>query len=518
MSNQLPSSLYRRNLFIATTVAFCTTGFWFFLTWRWGFDLADEGFYWYGAQRVLQGEIPIRDFMAYDIGRYYWAGAFMHVLGQDGIFAARLSAAVYQALGTAVGVFICLLAFRRQGGIRWLFAIFVACILTLWMTPYYKAYDHASSIFVVGILLIILATNRPKAWLFAGVCLGLVALMGRQHGAYGAVGSVLVMMVIFIRTSSRLNLIRSCSFFALGVAIGFSPNMIMMAGIEGYAIAFINGIFEMFRLGATNISLPVPWPWTVLTTGAGSLHIQKFFIGMGFVSLLAFPLAGILALSVDRPKFHSETRMVLLATIAAAIPYAHYAFARADVAHLALGIFPVLLGVLALDGSTKRLPPTVLASVVLALSLIIVPPKVFKKNWVMTNLPGTQIWMRPEQAERLHSVMAVLQAPSDKMNSFLALPNMPGIHAVFRARVPIWEIYPLVNRDREFEEQEIRRLQASPPDNILLSNHALDGNPEYRYSRTHPLTYEWISSNYAVSDQVKMPGVVVYSLKYKQPY
>jgi hypothetical protein len=66
--------------------------------------------------------------------------------------------------------------------------------------------------------------------------------------------------------------------------------------------------------------------------------------------------------------------------------------------------------------------------------------------------------------------------------------------------MPIWEIYSLLPRDKDFEFAEIRRLESALPELVLLSDHALDGNPDFRYSRMHPLTYAWLISRYRPSD------------------
>jgi hypothetical protein len=85
---------------------------------HYGLNLADEGFLWYGAQRVRQGDVPIRDFMAYDPGRYYWSALFMQLENSSGILALRHSLAVFQTLGLAVALnLISGNSYKRESGV-----------------------------------------------------------------------------------------------------------------------------------------------------------------------------------------------------------------------------------------------------------------------------------------------------------------------------------------------------------------------------------------------------------------
>jgi hypothetical protein len=499
---------YVSNLSVAVVSAFGISVLWFLLTWRYDLNLADEGFYWYGVQRVAAGEVPLRDFMSYDIGRYYWGAAFVQMLGQDGLFPVRLGAAAYQAMGTLVGIYISLLALQRDGVVRWLFAVSVALLFTLWVNPYYKVYDSATSIMIVGICVLLLKTTNPRAWLFGGVCLGLAAIVGRNHGVYGAIASVFVFFLLLrdARFPRRL-LLRLYGRFVAGVVIGFSPTVVMMIGVEGFFSAFVGSLLEMFEYGATNISVPVPWPWTV-QLGEPDL-LRNTVIGVGFVFVVAFPASALFLMALRRFELNNNSQIVFAAATACAIPYAHYAFSRADLNHLLVGSIPAILGLLTASGYLKGFRPLALTTVVVGISLIMVPKGLFlhhvsHRPYVWTDVGGEKLWLSRDFAEVYERIMEPLEVLAGGDESFLALPNLPSLHAISRTKMATWEIYALFPVDQDSEAREIARIESMLPDLILLSDHALDGNPALRFSRTRPLTYRWITTHYEMSDLIQV--------------
>jgi hypothetical protein len=157
---------------------------------------------------------------------------------------------------------------------------------------------------------------------------------------------------------------------------------------------------------------------------------------------------------------------------------------------------------MAAGGLMKGLRPLALGTSLLGVSLITLSGSnaylahnLIKMDYVKTDVAGEQLWISRGLSERLQLITRELQELTRPSGKFLAL-HMPSIHAIFRTRMPVWEIYPLFPRDGDFEIAEIKRLESALPELVLLSNHVLDGNPELRYSRTHPLTYAWFISRY----------------------
>lgn len=510
----------RHPLFIALAGGIGVTLCWFLLTWRYGLDLSDEGYYWYGAQRTLRGEVPIRDFLAYDIGRYLWAAGVMALLGDDGIFSARLAAILYQAITVSVGVFLALQAFGTAPGTarKALFAVCVALLLNLWATPYYKVFDYGTSILVVAMLVLMMSSLSPARWFGAGLILGFAAVMGRNHGVYGAAAALLALGFLLFKGGKPRACLGPAFAFVAGTVAGFSPTFIMGLAHPGFLDAFVAGVIEHVHSAttATNIPLPFPWPWKRSLAREGWLLWGNDVLkSLGFVALLLVPALTLLALARKRLGDFTPLHVLLSASAFAGLAYTHYAYSRADVVHLALAIVPLLLILLGCGVLVRGMFPVAVA--LLGVSVLAVAQDAAVLNGTLMARPmttvsidGSTLYVYPYVKDSLQESAAALAAVPDARQNFLAVPDMPGLFAIHRARIGIWEIYALSPRSAMFEQAELARLGRKPPKLVLLSNHALDYRPELSYSRMHPVMYKWVLDNYRRADLPLARGLEVY--------
>lgn len=262
-----------------------------------GLSFLDEGYLWYGAQRVMVGEVPMRDFMSYDIGRYYWSAAFMSLMGDNGIVALRMAIAVFQA----IAIFIALLLLTdRPAKQNPYFLLLGVIALVAWMAPQCRLFENSLPIMLVGILSLLVEQPTMRRYFLAGLIVGLAAVFGRNHGIYGVVGSLCAMIYLNIKRESGPKLTTAFAAWSLGVITGYLPVLVFIAVVPGFALAFWEGIRLLFEVKATNFPLPVPWPWLV---PFGKLSItgmlRGVLQGIFFIAIIVFVVLGIVWLIIN---------------------------------------------------------------------------------------------------------------------------------------------------------------------------------------------------------------------------
>lgn len=479
------------------------------------FSLWDEGFLWYGVQRVMLGEVPIRDFMAYDPGRYYWAAALMDLWRDNGILALRAAEAIFQAMGLSVGLLLIARTIKKHS--LW-YLLLSAITLMVWMIPRHKIFDMSLAIFLIGALTYLVEKSTGRRYFLAGLCVGLVAVFGRNHGLYGAIGSLCVIGWLNIKRSEGVGPIKGLALWAAGVSLGYVPILIMLLLIPGFASAFWESIHYLFEIKATNLPLPVPWPWLVdfASTPMGDV-VRNALIGFFFLGLLVF---GVLSVAwVTRQRLRDiPVSPALVAASFLVLPYAHFAYSRADVSHLAQGIFPLLVGSLVLF-STQ--PPRIkwpLALTLCASSVWVMI--VFQPGWqcrtgecTSVEISHSTLQVDPGTASDIALLRSLDNTYAKQGRTFIAVPFWPGAYALLERKSPMWEIFPLLPRSKTFELEEVKQIKSTAPGFALIVDMPLDGRDALRFQNTHPFIYRYILDNFESLPDSPNPAYKIYKAK-----
>ncbi|MFM0011360.1 hypothetical protein [Paraburkholderia sediminicola] len=464
-----------------------------------GYNLWDEGFLWYGVQRVLHGEVPLRDFMAYDPGRYYWSAALMVPFGGRGIVALRAATALFSWIGIFAGVWVIHRGAIKRDRALWLIA---TVTLAAWMYPWFKVFDNTVAILLVFSLAYLLRRPSVYRYFIAGTCVGLSVLFGRNHGVYGLVACCGALAYLTLGFRPReCNLIKFASGMA-GVVVGTVPLLAMMLWVPGFAGAFWESVRYLLQSGATNFPLPVPYPWRV-PFGQMQLFdaMSAVLLGSLFLWIVAFGLLGLFAVAWKR--WRNETvSPEFVAAILVSLPYAHYAYSRADVVHMAMAISPCLIACFVVIGRVRAMARYPLAIVLCAVSLFVVGP--IHPGWqcikteqcVATMVGRDNLELDPIAANDVALLERLAHDFAPNNQNFIVAPFWPGAYALLGRKSPMWANYALWPRSEAIQRQEIERIKAADPRFALILNVALDGREDLRFSKTNPLIDEYIRTHF----------------------
>jgi hypothetical protein len=488
-----------------------------------GLNIADEGFLWDGVRRTALGEVPIRDFNAYDPGRYYWCAVGSHFFG-DGLIALRISTSFFRLLGLYFGLLAARRVVHRLPGL-----VAVGVLLWWWNPTYYKTFETTAAFAAVyfGVRLIENPSNRIH--FVAGVTAGIVAVFGRNLGLYTVVAHACIIGYLQFKHLVDTPLPRRLVAWILGIVVGNSPLLLVLAFMPSFASAFAESLAFHFQLGQTNLPLPVPWPWALSTTESRLENLVALAVGVGFLTLAAFCILG--ALSVVFLSGHKVRENALfVSSVFSALTFGHHAFARADYEHLAHVIPPLLLGFVAVLSALvspgvarSRIPfiaryaSAAIAIVLLALVTFIAtlpynfPVQYYEKlgaHWTYekTAIGGDSLWLPKWQVDAIRMFDGVIARYSKPGDRFVIGPYEAGLYSVFGQTCPIWNAYMVYPETTSRQERMITELREKEVGLILVNDAAaVDGNPLYRFRNSHPLLWQHLWDAYRIVREDGLP-------------
>lgn len=493
-----PRLLKSRPLLAALIFSIAWVAALFLLQRHFGFNIADGGFLWYGAERTLAGDVPLRDFMAYDPGRYWLAAMFMAAVHDTGMITMRAWMYLVEAVGVCLAV-VTVARSRNDGSfIQW---CLVALIASFWMYPEHKTIDILMAIAIVLVLSLLIEMPSAARFFWAGVYVGSSAVIGRNHGLYGVVACLLTIMLLGVKHRRRFSLVQRAASGVLGIVVGYLPLIIALVVVPGFASAFFESVLLNLKANSTNLPLPVPWPWLVNIHALAPLDAaQQVVIGLAFVALPVFSIAGIIRLIRLPADAISMSHSVFAAAVIASIPYQHYAFSRADPTHLTHSIFPVLIGLLCWPTSEparKRwvVPTLLLASAIAMLPLMPRLDALRSGDWQLVSVGADTLVVDPGTAQVVRFLQNIDRTYVKPGQTLWVTPLWPAAYPLLNRVAPVWDLYGLFHRDRQFEEAEIKRLQSAPVTVVIVLDIALDGRDDLRFKNTHPLMQRYLEAH-----------------------
>jgi len=478
---------------------------------RIGLGLDDEGFLWYGVQRFIEGDAPLRDFQSYEPGRYIWC-AFTGLVFGEGILGLRAGVAVFQAIGLFFGL-LCVARLKDS----FTLLLISALLFLLWMHPRHKLFEPSIVMAAVFAGAFLLRLPSGFRHFLAGCFIGTAFFFGRNHGLYCLAGIGGIVIFLGIRNGLSFSTGRIVSFLS-GIALGFVPIAIMAIVFTGFGSAFAESLFFHISTGNVNLSLPVPWPWNAdLANINREAGIRIFSQGLLFAGIPVF-YGAVLLKAFFSKNMDMERMAPIISCAFIGIPYLHHAYARADLSHLAQAIHPFLIGVLCLFAATQRSLPRITAWIlVAAVSLLslgsaaTVAPAYEKWSgtlgpYVEVHVQGDRLMVPETTGKTIERLFSMERNYFSSGGEVMTAPHLPGAYAVLGRRSPVWQTYFFFPETEEGQKAIMREMDEKRVRWVILGNGTIDGREDLRFRNTHPLVRRYIMDAFAPVPGETLPG------------
>jgi hypothetical protein len=475
---------------------------------RLNLDPLDEGFLWYGVLWTRAGEVPLRDFQAYEPGRYYWCVAGSFLFGQ-GILALRLSLAIAQACGLFLGLLVCR---RATGSVVALAAC--ALILGAWMFPRHKPFEASIAMAAVWVGVRLLEKPSTRRVLAAGAFTGFVAWFGRNHGLY--CGLAFASMIAVLLRAGRIPSFRHAGgAFVGGMMLGSVPLWGMLLVVPGFAAAFLQSItFNLTQ--AVNLPLPYPWPWRIDLRG---LHGFDVLAGIGTAAAFAMPLVIYpvgLALALRTTPERLADRAPVIAAAFVGLFYLHHVSVRSDAWHLAQVIHPLLILSIAIPAClTSRAAAQrsvfVLLGVITAFATLNTNPTLAhlgpgrRVDFVPHDVAGDRLQLPSVQAAQLTEIETAVRSQVPPDGTLFVAPTRPGFYPIFGRKSPDWWLYFVWPASIAAQRATIEHLEAANVNWALIVDEAIDGREDLRFQNSNPLVWDYLTRSFVDVDGTRLP-------------
>lgn len=476
---------------------------------RVGLGIADEGYLCYGAQQLVHGKVPIRDFRAYDPGRYLWVGLFMKIFGET-FHVQRLAMSFVMVTTLSLSGWLIF-----QVSENWYVAGLTELLLYLWLQPYYKSFEALTCLLTIASGYLILSDPSKHTLLYAGLIHGLAYFIGLNLGLYASAALFLLCLICLI--TSPLDILTISSAFIAGTTIGLLPFLYFVLRHRGFAKAYwTEKVLTIFKRGTTNLSLPLPIGSKPAPQWDNHSRLKRIFFRLT-INLL--PLIHLCSIVIGFTQIDTAKDLSALLISAGIIGLAslHHLYSRCDIVHLCLSIQPAFLGLITVCILFFPTAGTLYVLVFLIICSIMVNNKNIKntarrfsrKKSLTTLCLNNEFFLLPaSRAEPLQQLGKIIGANSKEDDKCFFAPQMPGFYTLYNRAPAAYDTYCVYPANEEKQKRMIRELAGNKTALAIIYDTKLDGRESLRFSKTHPRVYSYLTESFERRKDLGLPSYI----------